>query len=52
LNHPIGLGFLLFVVPFLKTEKIQFPIRLPASVSLKAKPPALSSPVVGMTKES
>lgn len=35
LNHPLGLGFLLFLVPFIKTETALIPFQLPSGSILR-----------------
>jgi hypothetical protein len=52
LNHPIGLGFILFVVPFLETEKMRLPICLPATIDLKTKTSSISSPAISRVDPS
>ncbi|KKT71797.1 MAG: hypothetical protein UW63_C0008G0023 [Candidatus Uhrbacteria bacterium GW2011_GWF2_44_350] len=43
LNHPIGLGFILLVVPFLETENKFVLFRLPQGIRLESRPANLSS---------
>jgi len=44
LNHPLGLGFLLFIVPFIKTETVLIPFRLPTVVIME-RPTSLATTV-------
>jgi hypothetical protein len=52
LNHPLGLGFLLFIVPFIDSRRSLLPIHLPASVTLSSTSNINSSIAAPVTKQN